>query len=1711
MVWVDTIPLDKELALLGRADCRVDCDTEVISQLNGGLANTTCSGVDKHGLALAQLAQVHECMVGRGVHDRHRGCFLEAHCVRNLAADNLVSAEGGCVGANTASSNAVTDLDARNSGADGPDNTTDFQTQEGIVENAHGGHDITEVDTGCLDLDVNLAVTEWLAHPPVVRDELQGIQQTGLADGETQRAIVLLERHDTRPVLEVVADISVLLVIHAETRHHDGAVLLTELSILGVGAQDAASQSGTGLEAGGGGQVQYIESGADNFTTNDPSQTIDHVEVGLVTVGEPEKALGLENDFAESKEVSLGYFVQDHLLHLKDLALGGGNNVLGVPGDTLYSVLEAGKDFGKLAGEGLGGFTSLRRLNDDNLRLGLNTVGLCLSWVGVETITKDGSVPLLGQDGLRSLLRSCAENTGSRLGQRQSLTQVLFKISHALASRRHNDQVCSGNVRRSRCLGLAEVEDIHDSLALGLGHGITDLAGQSGSIRRRSHSALGYVGGREELDDSSSRVSVEEHVGNLGSSLHSRDTLSDLLDLLRSGELHAVVPADSRAQVARLGLLAGLNWLLGCGRQFGGAEVPDLKVHLLELLIQPVDLSSSILETVALGCAEGFQGSADISRDISRDLKLAHNSGDGSLVDVKLLVISVGTTDPRLEDSIKHGRVDEEGPVDQLVAVGWATVLQDDIVELVAGISVRAGFQDALVVGDLALGDVSNLRLHLSASLSILDGHQTASVVTERLITASAGGDGPLPPGMRVRSGSGDDVWADVGDDLSGGVIAHWHGAEEGHIAELERADCLSGVGHLLGGLEDHGDHTSSREKNHGEDLVLTDPGLVLKREEPTPHMLVLVHHGHRSANKRLAGFLSCVVVEIQTALGAERLGVVPRVRGKISELLAFDVLVDSHDLERSTLAEQVGSKVEGSLDTVLATLQDRGVGNVLAAACSIENLLNGTTKSRVRAEFDQQVDGWLGDRVGERVCGGNKLHESLGEKDGADKVADPVVRAKLLGIDFVASNGRDHPGSLLSRTAALNVVTHDLVHVLGVVGDLNLQLTSKDLLLVEHWQQLVETSDVTRDSNTFGGVDASNTNLASIDLGNPLLSFLTSKTDSHHASVEVASLGLNQRRRLATEVSSCNGILVAQSTNCVCRAHLTGRVTNALGRCDSPGTKLINQGNLEDSADGLGDLRMTKARLLARAPQLLSRVPFTTTFFKILRGLGDGLAEGLALGAVLGKAGGLPAQLRAALTKGVGKVGDVLRVGSGGTKGVEVVGQCLANTLQTSLVGSGESEETLLVHDRLLRGEDGAARSRAVGQERVTLALVYTLEDYVGVGASHSERGDRHTLHISNRPGSKLLRHVDVPLVERNTLVQLVEVNLGRNHAVLHSQDTLDQTSNSSTSFQVTDVGLDRTNNDLARGGGLRTKSFVDGPDFHRVTSLGTSTVALHELCALHVETEVLVDITNESRLGLRARESNTLGPTIRVDTGTPDDSSDWVTVTLGVCQLLDQDDTATLTTTVPITIVVEGSAVTERRQETEVAELHSNLRVQDQVHTTSHSHIGLSVAYTLASQVDGDQRRRASCLNSHRRTMDVKVVADSVGENLVRHTSQGVLGRIFGVTLDGSLVVGQTSTDVDSSLATLDLLIRHTSGLEGLVSYLEGHTLSRVHSNGLRGGEVEEGGIKSEDVIFEEVTTRSGNCTEGALVGMVKSLGPAVGGWGVGICKLKMKRVSQ
>jgi hypothetical protein len=51
---------------------------------------------------------------------------------------------------------------------------------------------------------------------------------------------------------------------------------------------------------------------------------------------------------------------------------------------------------------------------------------------------------------------------------------------------------------------------------------------------------------------------------------------------------------------------------------------------------------------------------------------------------------------------------------------------------------------------------------------------------------------------------------------------------------------------------------------------------------------------------------------------------------------------------------------------------------------------------------------------------------------------------------------------------------------------------------------------------------------------------------------------------------------------------------------------------------------------------------------------------------------------------------------------------------------------------------------------------------------------------------------HLDFPLIKLETRLWCLKIQVWRNEALLHNQNTFDQASNTAGSFQMTDIGFD-------------------------------------------------------------------------------------------------------------------------------------------------------------------------------------------------------------------------------------------------------------------------------------------------------------------------------
>ena len=88
----------------------------------------------------------------------------------------------------------------------------------------------------------------------------------------------------------------------------------------------------------------------------------------------------------------------------------------------------------------------------------------------------------------------------------------------------------------------------------------------------------------------------------------------------------------------------------------------------------------------------------------------------------------------------------------------------------------------------------------------------------------------------------------------------------------------------FLRDLKYHADHSRLGDKSRTAHDVATRPRLVSESNVVAPHVLALVKHGKLRTNQALAGSLTTDWLALLTAVGAEDLGMVPRVQEKIKQ-----------------------------------------------------------------------------------------------------------------------------------------------------------------------------------------------------------------------------------------------------------------------------------------------------------------------------------------------------------------------------------------------------------------------------------------------------------------------------------------------------------------------------------------------------------------------------------------------------------------------------------------------------------------------------------------------------------------------------------------------------------------------------------------------------------------------------------------------------------
>ncbi|GJC99428.1 hypothetical protein ColKHC_08254 [Colletotrichum higginsianum] len=224
----DAVRCHQELLLLLGRHRREDLCADVLGQDDGRLTHAAGGAVDQQGLPLAKPGHVGDGVVRRAVDDGKRGGGDEVHAVRHELHHGLLGLDQVAHRAELPRHDGVARPDPRDALADAVDDAAAVDPERGLLELAHGDHDVLEVEADAPDPDLDPVVGQRLSGGgggARVVAEVEGVQAAGGTDGHGQGATLLAEGHLARRRRRVeVGDEVVHALVQHDALHHGHAV-----------------------------------------------------------------------------------------------------------------------------------------------------------------------------------------------------------------------------------------------------------------------------------------------------------------------------------------------------------------------------------------------------------------------------------------------------------------------------------------------------------------------------------------------------------------------------------------------------------------------------------------------------------------------------------------------------------------------------------------------------------------------------------------------------------------------------------------------------------------------------------------------------------------------------------------------------------------------------------------------------------------------------------------------------------------------------------------------------------------------------------------------------------------------------------------------------------------------------------------------------------------------------------------------------------------------------------------------------------------------------------------------------------------------------------------------------------------------------------------------------------------------------------------------
>ena len=236
------------------------------------------------------------------------------------------------------------------------------------------------------------------------------------------------------------------------------------------------------------------------------------------------------------------------------------------------------------------------------------------------------------------------------------------------------------------------------------------------------------------------------------------------------------------------------------------------------------------------------------------------------------------------------------------------------------------------------------------------------------------------------------------------------------------------------------------------------------------------------------------------------------------------------------------------------------------------------------------------------------------------------------------------------------------------------------------------------------------------------------------------------------------------------------------------------------------------------------------------------------------------------------------------------------------------------------------------------------------------------------------------------------------------------------------------------------------------------------HHLDPLRIDFKGIIHPTLQTFLRICAGRGDSIGCTILINSRTPYDAINVITVGNGFIDTFQDDHPCAFAGDKPVRPPVKGMAAPAAGQHSRPVggDIKPGCRLNK--HTPGKGHIRFSGPQPLAGQMNGHQRTGACRIHGYRRTLEIQIVGDTGGYHRPGIAPHRLGGRIIPKQL---LIIHDIVSHINSAKALLRPCSGITAVFQGLPGFFQKNPLLGVHIGCFNSRDIEKRRIELVDTI--------------------------------------------